>query len=117
MPIKNEETNEIDAQVTKRFLQMRDEILSNKNLYKTKTLSEFCENVGMYRSNIYPLETGTTAVRLAHCVRLCRVYGISMNWLLLDAGPKMITDLKKREQKTISAKLREIARDLKEQGL
>ena len=82
-------TNNIDQLrgVTERFLEAMDYILKHYGTYRVEKLKQFAESVGLKPPHISALRTDPNrCITISHAVKLCELYGISANYLLLGSG-------------------------------
>lgn len=61
-----------------------------RNIRNSLNLRNFqmADSLGIYRTSYYRNELGETAPQLSGLYQLGKLYDISMDWLILDRGPK-----------------------------
>lgn len=71
---------------TANFLLIMKEVIS-AGVVKNKT--EFAKLVGEYQQNIALMESGKRAPTIDQLATACELWGYSLNWIIMDRGPKM----------------------------
>lgn len=107
-----DENIELSRPVTLRVLQVMDTVLSNPLLYKVLSIRAFAHSIGLESTHIYAFkENENRNVTLVVCIKLCKVYGISPNWLLLNIGPQKLK--KDKEEISLEKRLEAVEQQLK----
>lgn len=68
--------------VTKRFLKWMDKIIANE-INETTSIVDFAERIKIKRPTLYKYRDGKQNVTIPQVVRLCKLYGIDTNEVLL----------------------------------
>lgn len=106
-----DESLAVSRPVTLRVLKVMDYVLS-KPSYGIPSIRQFAHSIGLESQHIYEFKNDENRnVKIFNAIRVCNLYGISANWLLLGIGEMKLK--KDKEELSLEERLSVLENELK----
>lgn len=80
----------IEYDINNRFIQAIDDIVERKK-NGVDSINKFCQVMKMHRPAYNQIKTHLVNLPMDKAYKIGKMFGLSMNWLLLDTGPMYIS--------------------------